>query len=274
MKIPCSVPILTLNSCDRLRETLPSLAEIFDDVFLVDGNSTDGTQEYARSLGVRVEKQVDTNEPNQRITDFPKARMESWKKCRYDWILVLDADEVVTPKLVDKIRQIIDRDNRQEAHWVRRYPLLPGGEVIKNSPFYNTPYCRLFARSSGVKIADQLVHEKFLIPDGVRTVWHEEAILCPEPSPEILAERARRYAILEGKSLKKASVVLLMRWIIWYNLRSFFGQCLRVMKSEFMARWRKEPLLPWSYTRVFLLYRWWSLREGVSAWLRLYFASS
>ncbi len=274
MKIPCSVPILTLNSCDRLRENLSSLAKLFDDVFLVDGNSTDGTQEYARSLGVRVEKQVDTDEPNQRITDFPKARMESWKKCHHDWVLVLDADEVVTPELVDKIRQIVERDDRQEAHWVRRYPVLPDGTVIKNSPFYNTPYCRLFARSSGIKIADQLVHEKFLLPNTIRTVRHEESILCPEPSPQKLAERAKRYALLEGRSLKKASVLLLIRWIIWYNIRSFLGQSLRVIKSEIVGRWRKEPLLPWSYTRIFLLYRWWSLREGVSAWLRLYFTSS
>jgi glycosyltransferase involved in cell wall biosynthesis len=274
MKIPCSVPILTLNVCERLRETLPTLTETFDDVFLVDGNSTDGTQAYARSLGVRVEKQVDTDEPNQRITDFPKARMESWKKCRYDWVLVLDADEIVTPELVGEIRQIIERDNRQEVHWIRRYPVLPSGQVIKNSPFYNTPYCRLFARSSGVRIADQLVHEKFLIPDTVRTVWHKEAILCPEPSPQALRERAKRYALLEGKSLKNARITLLVRWIIWYNLRSFFGQCLRVIRSEIVAWWREEPVLPWSYTRVFLLYRWWSLREGVRAWLHLYFASS
>ncbi|MBP6945475.1 glycosyltransferase [Patescibacteria group bacterium] len=269
MKIPCSVPILTLNCCEKLQKTLPTLAELFDDVFLVDGNSTDGTQEYARSLGVRVEKQFDTDEPNQRITDFPKVRMASWDKSRCDWLLVLDADEVLTPACVDVIRACVAEDNRDEVHWVRRYPVLPDGLVVKNSPFYAAHYFRLFARSRGIRIADRLVHEKFLAPEGMRHVYHDAAILCPEPSPKVLAERSKRYAILEGKALQISTWYQLIRWIFWYNIKSFFGQLARVLKSDLWGRWRGEPVLPWSYNAVFLAYRVWSLEEGVRAWLLL-----
>ena len=137
MKIPCSVPILTLNAKEHLKQCLPVLVENFEDVFIVDGNSTDGTQEYARSLSVRVEKQFDTNEPNQRIQDFRATRMKTWDMCRHDWLLVFDADEVLTTELLNLIRQIVTQDNRKQVHQVRRYPKLADGRVISHTPFYS-----------------------------------------------------------------------------------------------------------------------------------------
>lgn len=271
MKIACSVPILTLNSREKLANTLPSLSRLFDDVFLVDGNSTDGTQDLAYSLGIRVEKQFDTNEPNKRITDFPKARMTSWERCQHDWLLVLDADEVLTPECIEMIREVVIRDNRDEVHWVRRYPVMPDGAVIKNSPFYNTHYFRLFARSRGIQIADRLVHERFLAPKGIRHVYHDEAILCPEPSPDAIAKRARHYAVLEGKAVKKFDWYTVWRWVIFYNIRSFFGQFLRVITSDVRGRLKSEPVLPWRYNLVFLRYRWWTMKESVGAWVKGYF---
>lgn len=269
MKIACSIPILTLNCREKLARALPVLVETFDDVYLVDGNSTDGTQEYARSLGVRVEKQFETDEPNQRITDFPKTRMASWEKARHDWLLVLDADEVLTPECVEMIRTVVANDNRNEVHWVRRYPVLPDGRIVRNSPFYGAHYLRLFARSKGVRIAERLVHEKFLVPHGLTHVHHDVVMLCPEPSPIALAERSKRYAVLEGKALKSSEWTHLVRWIFWYNLRSFLGQLIRVFIADIRGRLRGEPVLPWGYNQVFLLYRWWSLKEGALAWGRL-----
>lgn len=266
MKIPCSVPILTLNCREKLAQTLPTLTDLFDDVFLVDGNSTDGTQEYAKSLGVRVEKQCDTDEPNQRITDFPKVRMASWEKSVHDWLLVLDADEILTPECVEMIRRVVTDDRRDEVHWVRRYPMLPDGRVIRNSPFYGAHYFRLFARSGGVRIAERLVHERFIAPEGLKHVYHDVVILCPEPSPTVLAERSQRYAVLEGKALKNFDGRQLVYWIIWYNLRSFLGQLIRVVIADARGRLKGDPVLPWAYNLVFLRYRWWSLREQGKAW--------
>ncbi len=272
MKIPCSVPILTLNSREKLTRTLPALAEIFEDVFIVDGNSTDGTQEYARSLGVRVEKQFETNEPNQRITDFPKTRMVSWEKSRHDWLLVLDADEILTPECVAMIRTVVAQNKRDEVHWVKRCPVLADGQIIRNCPFYGAHYFRLFARSRGIRIAERLIHEKFLAPDGLKHVYHEVVILCPEPSPVALAERSKHYVTLDWKAMTNKSVHYLMRWIVWYNVRSLFGQLLRVVRSDFLGRMRGEPVLPWAYNKVFLSYSWWTMREGIRAWMRLRYA--
>lgn len=254
MKIPCSVPILTLNCREKLEGTLPILAQTFDDVFLVDGNSTDGTREYAQSLNVRVEKQFDTDEPNQRITDFPKVRMQSWEKSKHDWLLVLDADEVLTPECTNMIRKVVEEDRKNQVHWVRRHPMV-NGVVVKNSPFYVAHYLRLFARSSGVSIADKLVHERFLVPEGMEHVYHDAAILCPEPSPEAIDRRTKHYLVLEAKGMQKGGLKQLLYWIIWYNIRSFFGQLMRVVVSDVRGRINDHPVLPWRYNWVFLKYR-------------------
>jgi dTDP-4-amino-4,6-dideoxygalactose transaminase/glycosyltransferase involved in cell wall biosynthesis len=263
------VPILTLNSRAVLERVLPKLSALFDDVFLVDGNSTDGTQAYAASLGVRVERQFDTDLPNQRIDDFRAIRLKSWNLCKHDWVFVLDADECPTDEMLDVVRSAVEKNETNEIHAFRRHLQLPSGVIIRGSPFYSAHFVRLFARSSGITLANRKVHERFVWPVERRLINHEEAILCPEPSPDRIAERSRHYAALEAESLHNRSFRYLWRFIFWYNLRSFIGQCLRLGSHWIRARRTGEAALPWSYARVFLLYRWWSFRERVRAWLAL-----
>ena len=48
----------TLNEIDGMRLIVPQLPiSLFDDILVLDGGSTDGTVEYARSMGLRVERQ-------------------------------------------------------------------------------------------------------------------------------------------------------------------------------------------------------------------------
>ena len=60
-KIPASVGILTLNSAKEIPRAFESIKD-FDDIYICDGNSTDGTQDIARSFGARIVKQFDTDE--------------------------------------------------------------------------------------------------------------------------------------------------------------------------------------------------------------------
>lgn len=268
MKIPCSVPILTLNCLPVLQRMLPLLVETFADVFIVDGNSTDGTQEFAQSLGVRVEKQFATDEPNQRITDFRTTRMFSWTLCKYDWLFVLDSDEVPTPELISLIGEIVQRDDQQVVHCFKRYPQLANGRVIRNTPFYSAHYVRLFSLRVGVTLADRKVHERFMWPAGLRQVLHPEAIICPEPDPAVLAKRARHYVELETAANVPPTWHYLFRWIVWYNARSFVGQLVRVIVTQLQNLFSGQPSLPWAYNFCFLAYRWWSARALWQAWRR------
>ena len=88
-----SVVINTFNAALYLEQVLEAVKD-FDEVLVCDMESTDKTLDIARKY-------------NCRIVTFPKANHKSAEPARtfaiqsatYDWVLVVDADEIVTPEL-------------------------------------------------------------------------------------------------------------------------------------------------------------------------------
>lgn len=94
MKIPVSAVIIAFNEADRIVATLQSLA-FCEDIVVIDSGSTDGTQQVATSAGARVIHH-----------DFEGYGLQNRFGCtqaRFDWILSIDADEVLTPTLQQEI---------------------------------------------------------------------------------------------------------------------------------------------------------------------------
>ena len=112
-----SVPIVACNEAANLRRTLASVAWV-DEIVVVDSGSTDETVAIAREFNARI-------------------FVEPWKgygpqvnsaidKCTGDWILALDADEVVTPELRAEIRTVLSGSPPFEAYWIPRLNLVLG----------------------------------------------------------------------------------------------------------------------------------------------------
>lgn len=99
--IPVSVIVMTKNEADILPHSLPSLVKNFDQVFVVDSHSTDGTQTIARDLGATV---VDFTWDGQ----YPKKK--EWcidhLPLRHDWVFLCDADEMITEDFIDECRAL------------------------------------------------------------------------------------------------------------------------------------------------------------------------
>jgi glycosyltransferase involved in cell wall biosynthesis len=99
-RIPLSVIVLTKNEEKGLADTLSRLQD-FDQVVVVDSDSTDSTVEIARGLGAEVINFAwDGN--------YPKKKQWSLENvnARNKWILLLDADEYPSPELIDELRAI------------------------------------------------------------------------------------------------------------------------------------------------------------------------
>jgi|SRR3989338_8541311 len=270
MKITCSVPILTLNVRHRLERLLPIINSVFDDVFIIDGNSTDGTAEYARTLGVRVERQTDNEEPNIRITDFTAARLRSWSYARHDWIFVIDADEVPSPELLEIIRSIIAENKTDTAHRFRRLVRLPDGRTITRAFFYpEYTMIRLFHRQSGITLEPRRkVHERFVTPPGVTIQRHEGSLMHAWPFPGRFRRKLDHYVSLEHQDIKSTWKSML-RWVIWYNLKSAAGQFMRTIWSSIAGALHGDVVLPWSYSWPMITYRFRVMREGIRAWQKV-----
>src|SRR5215212_11290934 len=96
--LPLSIFIIAKNEADRLPETLRAVRDLTDDLVLVDSGSTDGTQEVAAEIGVRV---VYNPWPG-----YGLQKRFGEDQCRHEWLLNLDADEVVSPELLAEIRAL------------------------------------------------------------------------------------------------------------------------------------------------------------------------
>lgn len=269
MKIGCSVPILTLNSRVGLEKLLPVLLSVFDDVFIIDGNSTDGTREYARSLGVRVEEQVLDQAPNTFIQDFSVVRERSWSLARHDWIFYVDSDEVPTEELLKKVGSIVAENDTRVVHEFIRKACLPDGRVVEEAFFYPEYCLRLFARSSGVRLRSRPVHERLILPADVRLRRHVEFLLAGWPAPEMFWQKQLKYLALEARATTPSiSWAWFLRWGVGYNLGMLFKQAFRALFVFLSARMRRRFSLPWVYTRHLLRYRLFSIHSTYRAWKR------
>jgi glycosyltransferase involved in cell wall biosynthesis len=98
-----SLCIIVKNEETTLPKTLDSVKGVVDETIVLDTGSTDRTCEIAQEFGARVYRFEWCN-------DFAAARNECLKYATGDWILVLDADEVLVPEIVPQIEQGIQGD--------------------------------------------------------------------------------------------------------------------------------------------------------------------
>jgi glycosyltransferase involved in cell wall biosynthesis len=109
--IPVTVVIPTRNEARHLARCLTAIRR-FSEVYVVDSQSTDSTVEVARALGAKV---VQFHYHG----GWPKKRQWALDSLPFDndWVLLLDADEILTSDLADEIQAAI-RDVNFSGYWV------------------------------------------------------------------------------------------------------------------------------------------------------------
>lgn len=101
-----SVALATYNEEENIRDCLASVQGLADEMIVVDGESQDQTAEIAKFFGAKV---VITNNP----PIFHINKQKALDLTTSDWILQLDADERVGPKLFQEIKQIINMSEEE-----------------------------------------------------------------------------------------------------------------------------------------------------------------
>jgi glycosyltransferase involved in cell wall biosynthesis len=134
-----SVAIVSLNEEANLGRTLEGV-KWADEIVVVDSGSTDRTGEIARAYGARV-----IIEP---WRGYVAQKQFAIDLCTKDWILLLDADEDVSPELAEEIRAAIADPNAVSGYKLPRKNLFLG-RWIRHGGFYPDPKLRLFRRGQG-----------------------------------------------------------------------------------------------------------------------------
>lgn len=95
--VAISACIITLNEADRIERCIRALG-FCDEIIVVDSHSTDNTRELATALGARV---IDRDWPGYR-----SQKQFATQAALHEWVLCVDADEIVTPQLQGEIRAL------------------------------------------------------------------------------------------------------------------------------------------------------------------------
>ncbi len=205
-----SVVMIVKDEASRLGECLSSVAAIAQEIVVGDTGSQDDTAEVARGHGAQV---VDVPWEN----DFAAARNRVLAEASGDWLLHLDADELVDPAGAARIRELVDGDGFgadaievilanycDEPRAWRWAPVEPDAPFARGrSGYIPVGLLRLFRNGRGFEYREA-VHEN--ITESVREyggVVRAEPIVIHHhglTGGARAAEKAQRYlAIAQGK---------------------------------------------------------------------------
>jgi glycosyltransferase involved in cell wall biosynthesis len=193
MSVPISVLVPALDEELNLPECLESVAWA-DEVFVVDSFSRDRTVDIARSHGAHVEQHAFES----------YSRQKNWAletlPFRNEWVLIVDADERVTPELRCEIDAVLPHSACAGYYLNRRFIFL--GTWIRHAGWYPSWNLRLFRHQLG-RYDDREVHEHVVL-NGPAGYLRSDLLHIDRRGPEAFIARHNRYSTLEAAARFKA----------------------------------------------------------------------
>jgi glycosyltransferase involved in cell wall biosynthesis len=125
-KIPVSIITISLNEEANIALCLESLKR-FDEVWVVDSNSTDRTREIAEEMGAKVVT-FDWNR------QYPKKKQWAFENLPFahKWVMLVDADEQIPEALADEIEETLQRDGDKHAGYFVGFYYQFAGKLLKH----------------------------------------------------------------------------------------------------------------------------------------------
>lgn len=165
-----------------------------DEVIVVDSYSTDETLELAKPYKPRI---------LQREFDYHAAQ-KNWAipQATHEWILLVDADERVTPELQKEIIAILENPPAEAVagYWIKRINHFMG-ERIHYSGWRNDKVIRLF-RKSVCRYNDKFVHEEITTTGNILFL-KEKLLHYTYTTLDGFMQKLNRYATLQAKDYDK-----------------------------------------------------------------------
>jgi glycosyltransferase involved in cell wall biosynthesis len=228
-KLPISVCIIAGNEAHRLGRTLESVAGWVGEIIVVlNHDVNDGTDKIAESFGAKVfrEPWKGNIAQNQSATD----------KATGDWLLSLDADEVVSPELAAEIQQLFTRPAQTARFDAFDFPrcTLYYDQWIRHGEWYPDRKLRLWRRGKG-HWGGVFPHGRVIVNGPVGKL-HGELLHYSMESLDHLLQKTIRYANEFAETCRqenrRITLVQLLVRPPWRFLRGY------VFKLGFLDGWR------------------------------------
>jgi len=215
-----SALIITYNEIGYIENCIKSI-EFADEIIVVDSYSTDGTYEYLLA------------QPKVKVIQHPFKNYTAQKaytltQATHDWVLFVDADEVVPINLKEEIIDTINGESNHVAYWFRRKFMFQQ-KRLRFSGWQTDKNYRLFRKSKVQFSEKRIVHETLEV-NGTSGILNSKLTHFCYRDYENYKDKMRRYGQMKAKEsfLKKkrfswAKQLLKPAFTFFYNYLIRFG---------------------------------------------------
>ncbi|TGE09977.1 glycosyltransferase family 2 protein [Hymenobacter fodinae] len=153
--VPLSVVIITYNEERNIARCLEAVRGVADEVVVVDSFSTDNTVTISQQLGARVVQHA--------FEGYVQQKNYATSQAQHDYVLQLDADEVLTEELRQSIQ--VAKNNWQHAGYTLARLTNYCGSWVRHGGWYPDRKLRLYDRRLG-QWEGLLLHERYEVAIG------------------------------------------------------------------------------------------------------------
>lgn len=187
-----SVVLAVFNEERNLRGCLEAVKDLAWEIVLADGGSKDKTLDIAKEYKARI---IRTNNP----PIFHINKNKAIDAAKGDWILQLDADEIVTEELAKEIKQVVESNLEINGYWIPRRNFFLGRYLTKGGQ-YPDYTLRLYKKGHG-RLPGKDVHEQAVVEGKTGYLKSDLRHLRDKKFSDYI-ERFNRYTDLLSSQLK------------------------------------------------------------------------
>ena len=185
-----SVAMIAMNEEANLARTLETV-KWADEIIVVDSGSKDRTLEIARSFGAKTSYHSFGGHGEQKNVALDL--------CTQEWILLLDADEALSPDLQREIRDTLASEPSYDAYWIPRLNLIMG-RWMRHGGFYPDYKLRLFKRGAA-RLSEGVGPHSTPQFEGPRGTLNHDMLHYAYPDLSVYLEHMNRYSSEIGQLL-------------------------------------------------------------------------
>jgi glycosyltransferase involved in cell wall biosynthesis len=243
--------IIAKNEAEMIANCIDTLRWC-DEVLVVDSGSTDATPEIAKTTGARVVVLKSGN--------FAELREFGLKHVKTDWVIYLDADERITPRLYQEIAVNIETNNADVLQMKREN--ICYGSTFHHGGWENDLVTRVFKKSA-LKGWTGIIHESPEFKGEVKLLF-TSLIHLTHRSTQANLKKSADWTILEAKLLAESGVPpVTLRTLLRKGTMEFF-------RRAFMKQGRKDGMpglieaLVQGMNRVMVYIQVWEIQQNPS----------
>lgn len=239
-----SLVIVAQDEERTIGRVIDAAKSLVDEIIVVDSGSSDGTVKLAREKGAIVQ--------HQDWLGFAKQKNFAIDLATSDWVLSLDADEILSDELVSEITALLKSSSLDQFDGYKIPRILYiGDKAVARGGFYPDAQLRLFKRGKG-KFGDRLVHEAIKMTGPVAMLanpMHHYAYKSVEDFADAMDKYARlsaqeffsrgNYGLRASRlsELVKPGLTFLYRYLVRGGiLEGELGYKLTVIYSDYVRK--------------------------------------